>query len=225
MSILASTKRLMSDHWPVPELPEPEPEPIFDDEHYELVDGLLLEKAMGIEEQTFDSDLHLLLGNFVRDHKLGRTVVEGKFALPKVGNNRIPDLAFVSYSTWPKSKRRPKGPYWSLAPDLAVEVIGPSDNGRDIVDKVLEPLVAGGQHRRVRLEPLGCGLPHQRRLLRRWLHRLPILALAEGRAGLQGRPGHPRYLGESPRRSRRSLVRMLPGTGSVYASRPRRRSR
>ena len=143
MSILASTKRLMSDHWPVPEVPEPEPEPLFDDERFELVDGVLLEKAMGIEEQLFDSDLHLLLGAFVRDRDLGRTVVEGKFALPKVGNNRIPDLAFVSYASWPKSKGRPKGPFWSLAPDLVVEVISPTDVGNDVMEKMKEYFTAG----------------------------------------------------------------------------------
>ena len=34
MSILASTKLLLSDNWPVPELLKSEPGPIFDDEHF-----------------------------------------------------------------------------------------------------------------------------------------------------------------------------------------------
>ena len=144
MSILASTKRLMSENWPR----EVEPtqvveEPLFDDEHFELVSGELVKKAMGIEEQVIDSDLHLWLGAFVRDHGLGRTVTEGKFALPKVGNNRIPDLAFVSYSTWPKSKGRPKGAFWAVAPDLAIEVISPTDVGRASMDKMVEYFTAG----------------------------------------------------------------------------------
>lgn len=146
MSIIASTKRLMSANWPLEvEIPEPVEDPLFDDEHFELVSGELLEKPMGIEEQLIDSDLHLLLGAFVRDHCLGRTVVEGKFALPKVGNNRIPDLAFVSYATWPKAKRRPKGALWAVAPDLAVEVISPTDVGRASMDKMVEYFTAGCQ--------------------------------------------------------------------------------
>ena len=143
MSILASTKRLLSENWPAPEVAEPEPESLFDDEHFELVDGRLLEKAMGVEEQSIDSDLLAWLSPFVREHGLGWTLMEGKFALPKVGNNRIPGLAFVSYSAWPKSKGRPKGPFWSLAPDLAVEVVSPSDGGSDVMDKMKEYFVAG----------------------------------------------------------------------------------
>jgi Uma2 family endonuclease len=143
MSILASTKRLLSDNWPVPEVPAPEPEPLFDDEHFELVDGVLVEKVMGVEEQSIDSDLLAWLSPYVRENGLGWTVMECKFALPKVGNNRIPDLAFVSYATWPKPKRRPKGPYWSVAPDLAVEVISPTDVGADVMDKMKEYFTAG----------------------------------------------------------------------------------
>ena len=143
MSILASTKRLLSENWPVAEVPEPEPEPLFDDEHFELVDGRLVEKMMGIEEQVIDSQLLAWLAPFVRDRGLGWTVAEGKFALPKVGNNRIPDLAYVSYATWPKSKRRPKGALWALAPDLAVEVISPTDVGNDVMDKMKEYFAAG----------------------------------------------------------------------------------
>jgi len=145
MSILASTKRLMSDNWPVPEVPEPEPEPLFDDEHFELVDGQLVEKTMGIEEQIIDALLTRWLTQFVLDHDLGWTVVEGKFALPNTGNNRIPDLAFVSYSTWPKAKRRPKGALWAVAPDLAIEVISPTDVGKDLIAKIGEYFRAGSK--------------------------------------------------------------------------------
>ncbi len=143
MSILASTKRLLSENWPVPEVAEQEPEPLFDDEHYELVDGRLMEKAMGAEEQFIDSDFYRVLANYVLAHGLGWTVMECKFALPHVGNNRIPDLAYLSYSTWPKANRRPKGPLVAVAPDLAVEVISPSDGGRDIIKKMQEYFRAG----------------------------------------------------------------------------------
>ena len=145
MSILASTKRLQSMNWPVEEEIKPEPvvEPIFNDEHFELVDGFLVEKAMGIQEQMIDSQLSYWLGPFVRDHELGWTVVEGKFALPNTQNNRIPDLAFVSYATWPKSMGRPKGALWAIAPDLAIEVISPTDVGRDMMEKIQEYFTAG----------------------------------------------------------------------------------
>ena len=143
MSILASTKRLMSDNWPLPEVPEPEPEPLFDDEHFELVNGQLVEKAMGFHEQWVDSKLHAFFILFLHVNDIGRAVMEAKFALPNTGNRRIPDLAYISYETWPKSKPFPRTAYAKMAPDLAVEVISPSDGGRDIVDKVLEYFRAG----------------------------------------------------------------------------------
>ena len=143
MSILASTKRLMSDNWPVPEVPDAEPEPLFDDEHFELVDGQLLEKPMGFGEQWLDSKLHAFFILFLHGNDIGRAVVEGKFALPNTGNRRIPDLAFISYETWPKSKSFPKAAYASMAPDLAVEVISPSDGGRAIIKKMQEYFRAG----------------------------------------------------------------------------------
>ena len=143
MSILASTKRLLSDNWPVPEVLEPETEPLFDDEHFELVEGQLVEKSMGFQEQLVDSKLYAILAVFLHSHDIGRAVMEGKFALPNSNNRRIPDLAYISYATWPKAKPFPKKAYASMAPDLAVEVISPSDGGRDIVDKMLEYFRAG----------------------------------------------------------------------------------
>jgi len=143
MNILASTKRLLSDNWPMPAVQESVPEPLFDDEHFELVDGYLVEKAMGCEEQWIDSQMAMFLGLYIREYDLGRCVVEGKFALPNSKNRRIPDLAFISYSTWPKAKKIPSVAFMSIAPDLVVEVISPSDGGRDIIKKMQEYFRAG----------------------------------------------------------------------------------
>ena len=143
MSILASSKRLLSDNWPVPEVPKPELEPLFNDEHFELVNGQLVEKSMGFHEQWVDSVLYKFFILFLHQNDIGRAVLEAKFALPNTGNRRIPDLAYISYSTWPRNKPFPKKAYANMAPDLAVEVISPSDGGRDIVDKMLEYFRAG----------------------------------------------------------------------------------
>ena len=146
MSVMTSPKRLVSQNWPSARAireSEAIDEALFDDEHFELIDGILVEKTMGAEEQFIDSDLLAWLAPYVRDHGLGWTVMECKFALPNVGNNRIPDLAYLSYETWPKAKRRPKGGLVAVAPDLVVEVISPTDGGCDVMTKLQEYFTAG----------------------------------------------------------------------------------
>ena len=78
----------------------------------------------------------------VRDRELGRAVVEAGFLLaedpPTV---RRPDAAFVSFDRWP-AETLPEG-MWPIAPDIAVEVVSPSNRAADIHEKVLQYLQAG----------------------------------------------------------------------------------
>jgi Uma2 family endonuclease len=57
---------------------------------------------------------------------------------PTVRRKRRPDVAFVSYERWPRQRRVPRAEAWDVVPNLAVEVVSPSDGGADIVDKVSE---------------------------------------------------------------------------------------
>lgn len=54
---------------------------------------------------------------------------------------RAPDAAFISKERADRAGRTEK--YWPGAPDLAVEVISPSDSFREVQDKALEWLAAG----------------------------------------------------------------------------------
>jgi len=54
---------------------------------------------------------------------------------------RIPDASFVSWARIP-DRRIPEG-FWTLAPDLAVEIVSPNDRADDINDKLHEYLEAG----------------------------------------------------------------------------------
>jgi Uma2 family endonuclease len=56
-------------------------------------------------------------------------------------NVRSPDVSFVAAGRFP-DERWPVG-FAALAPDLAVEVLSPSDNSRDVLEKVGEYLNAG----------------------------------------------------------------------------------
>lgn len=83
------------------------------------------------------------LRSFVREHRLGRVfAAETRFILaedPPTG--RGPDAAFVATSRIPP-EGIPKG-FWPGAPDLAVEVVSPSNTVQQFRDKVADYLAAG----------------------------------------------------------------------------------
>src|SRR5579859_2105872 len=89
---------------------------------YELIDGVLVEKAMGYCEALLASYLIEILGPFVRRRKLG--LVTGPDGMMRLfpGLVRIPDVAFVSWSRFPGG-RVPTDPVPDLVPDLAVEIL------------------------------------------------------------------------------------------------------
>jgi Uma2 family endonuclease len=83
----------------------------------------------------------LRLGTFVKERQLGYLFDSSTgFRLPG-GNVRLPDVAFVARGRF-ADEQVPEG-FADLAPDLAVEVLSPSDQSRDILDKVGEYLQAG----------------------------------------------------------------------------------
>lgn len=92
----------------------------------ELIDGVLVEKAMGYSESILAGVLVELLGGFVRSRNLGLvTGADGTIRLWH-GRVRIPDIAFFSWDRLP-GRRRPTEPIPEVAPDLAVEVLSPSN--------------------------------------------------------------------------------------------------
>jgi Uma2 family endonuclease len=92
----------------------------------ELIDGVLVEKAMGYGESLLAALLIELLNAFVRARNLGLvTAPDGTMRL-WAGRVRIPDVAFTSWDRMP-GRRRPPQPIPDLAPDLAVEVLSRSN--------------------------------------------------------------------------------------------------
>ena len=67
----------------------------------ELVDGVLVEKAMGWRESLLASVLITLLSNFVRPRNLGLVTGEAGMVRLASGLVRIPDVAFVSGTAYP----------------------------------------------------------------------------------------------------------------------------
>jgi Uma2 family endonuclease len=127
---------------------EPREVPVDDSEVlYEVVDGKRVElPPMGVHETHLASDLFIALGPFIKSRQLGRAECEMVFVLDaETGLQRRPDLAFVSYERWPRAHPVPRTAAWQVVPNLAIEVVSPSNTMEEVLRKVREYLRAGVQ--------------------------------------------------------------------------------
>jgi len=110
----------------------------------ELVDGVLVEKAMGFRESFLAIALAAILLNFVRPRNLGLvTGADGTMRLTS-GLVRIPDVAFISWDRLP-NRRVPTEPIPDVAPDLAVEVLSAGNTPGEMARKRQEYFSSGVQ--------------------------------------------------------------------------------
>jgi Uma2 family endonuclease len=110
----------------------------------ELVDGVLVEKAMGLYESWLAMALVRILGNFVVDRGLGIVTGEAGTMRLMPGLVRIPDVAFISLQRLPGGEI-PRQPIPNLAPDLAVEVLSESNTKQEMERKLRDYFRAGVQ--------------------------------------------------------------------------------
>lgn len=108
----------------------------------ELVDGLLVEKAMGFNESALALVLAGYLRAFIIPRNLGLvTGADGMMRLVP-GLVRVLDLSFTSWDRIP-GRRRPKGAVAGFAPDLAIEVLSRSNTKAEMARKRREYFGAG----------------------------------------------------------------------------------
>lgn len=109
---------------------------------YELVDGTLVEKAVGFRESILAFALGGILRAFVIPRNLG--LVSGPDGTMRLfpGLVRMPDVAFISWDRFP-DRRVPEEPIPNLAPDLAIEVLSASNTPREMSRKRREYFQAG----------------------------------------------------------------------------------
>ena len=108
----------------------------------ELVDGTLVEKAMGFEEARLAAELIYLVKSFLEQHDLGICAGADGMMRFAPGLVRIPDLSFISWDRLP-GRESPREPIPDLAPDLAVEVLSEGNTKAEMARKVREYFEAG----------------------------------------------------------------------------------
>ena len=108
----------------------------------ELIDGTLVEKAMGAKATFLKYRLILWLGNFVEANNLG--ILLGADMIVRVGPNqlRLPDLSYYSLKRWDR-------PWMELPnimpvmPELAIEVLSDGNTKGEMQEKRREYFAAG----------------------------------------------------------------------------------
>jgi Uma2 family endonuclease len=115
------------------------------DEHcYELVDGRLVEKAMGVQSSRVGMNLGSRLDAHAGTHQLGLVFPSdcGYQCFPTQPNRvRKPDFSFVRRERL-GGEPLPGG-WFRIRPDLVVEVISPNDLAHDITTRVTDYLDVG----------------------------------------------------------------------------------
>lgn len=119
--------------------------PEEDDERLELSHGRLVrEPAPGPLHGHVVLRIARILSRIVDEADAGLTFVGTAFTLSRrPATVRVPDIAFVTDERVPAEGLGDA--FWELAPDLAVEVVSPSNSTSDIQRKALEYLDSGSR--------------------------------------------------------------------------------
>ena len=105
---------------------------------------LVREPAPGPRHGHLSLRLGRLLSSFVEKRDLGFVFADTAFALETEQRTvRVPDVAFVSRERVPEEGLTDR--FWELAPDLAVEVVSPSNLASELQQKALDYLRAGAR--------------------------------------------------------------------------------
>jgi Uma2 family endonuclease len=100
----------------------------------ELVDGVLVEKPMGFFEARLAFILGFFLEKFLETHDLGIAVGADAVLRVQPGQVRLPDLSFFSWDRFP-NRIVPREAILQMTPDLAVEVLSPSNTKKEMLRK------------------------------------------------------------------------------------------
>lgn len=107
---------------------------------YELIGGRIIEVVSNPTASQVGAKFARYIGALVDDNQLGRvTGADGGYMVS--GEPYIPDVGYISYERQPKLEQLHG--YNVLSPDLAVEVLSPSNTAQEMSTKVSNYLAAG----------------------------------------------------------------------------------
>jgi Uma2 family endonuclease len=108
----------------------------------ELIDGTLVEKALGFDESRLAWYLGGIVKVYLDEHDLGTCVGADGMMRIAPGKVRYPDLAFLVWEKFPGGVV-PHDPLPDIVPDLAVEVLSKGNTKPEINRKIREYFEAG----------------------------------------------------------------------------------
>lgn len=108
----------------------------------ELIDGVLVEKAVSDETSILAAELIGILREFIRPRRLGWILAPDGFVRLYGGRLRAPDVSFVRQDQRPGGRPLKRG-YSDVAPALAVEVFSPGNTVTELEQKREEFFAAG----------------------------------------------------------------------------------
>jgi Uma2 family endonuclease len=108
----------------------------------ELIDGVLVEKTLGYLESIVAIRISYMIMAYLDTHDLGLVAGEGGMLKILPSQVRIPDVSFIAWDRLPNHKL-PDKPISALAPDLAIEVLSPSNTPGEMRRKLHDYFTAG----------------------------------------------------------------------------------
>ncbi len=112
----------------------------------ELVQGEVIEMPPpGLVHNLITGLVYRLLEAFASERNLGLVFLDNAGYLLSRGPDtmRVPDVSVVLWEHVPETGMPER--FWSIPPDLAVEIVSPSDRASDVHDKVYQYLASGTQ--------------------------------------------------------------------------------
>ncbi len=118
---------------------------ITGDRLYELVDGILVEKGMGFREGFLGLWVGYLIQAYLETNNIGLAAGADGMIRFKLDLVRMPDVSFIRWDSVddPQEIENPAGAFLEVPPDLAVEVLSPSNTRREMEIKLDEYAKAG----------------------------------------------------------------------------------
>lgn len=111
------------------------------DKRFELVYGEIVEKMPSEEHAFIAANLTIDIGNYLRQHPIGRVLVEARYQLPNDrDNSRQPDISVVLTTAPPQ--RHGALP---TMPAIAIEIQSPRDSAVKLRDKAIYYLEKGAR--------------------------------------------------------------------------------